>query len=274
MKRAIELLSIAFLCFSCTQLKYLEPYNGYKGKPRTVESTTYRVPGKGDTVNEKLRFGDIHLFDLKGRIIKHETYGSDSVRNGWWIHVYDKNGSIIQNKIYRSDSSVSVVNNYQFNKYGQEILREYVSGGNKAITKSTYDRKMKEVTVEGYRNDGSFNEKTIIYYDDQWREVEIKSYFQTGKLKTRIEKAYDQNGNNILSRWYDSNNELYEFYKTGFNENKHRTSIEKYRVKNGDTTLIQETKMTYRYDARGNIIYESIGSNEANSWITRTRFIY
>lgn len=275
MKGVILLLILISITFSCTHLKYLQAFNRYKGKPKIVESTTYTVSGRDSSTNEKMAYKNVFYFDRKGRTEKHLMYKSDgSLSNGGWNYVYDKAGNILQNTLYNLDSSVNVRNNFVYNKYGQQILREYVSGKRKTITKTEFDRIRKIAVTEAYTNDTVFHEKTILSYDDKWREIELKSFNKSGQLERRIENVYDQKDNLILSRWYDSTNRLYEFYKTNFDNRKNRTRIEHYRVKDGDTTLIGTTHMEYVYDEKGNIIYEGLISNGRNTWVTRNVFHY
>jgi hypothetical protein len=278
MRNSIILLFITLLSLSCSRLKYLNAFNGYKGNPKNVVSTNYlsQVSEKGDSTIEKLSFEELYSFDSKGRIVKHLFYSSDSnINKNWWKYVYDKSGNIIQNTLFRKDSSIVVTNNYQFNKYGQIIQREYLGGNDKSITQKRYDRKKREVIIYGYnKTNDSLYEKEKIYYNDKWKDKEIIGFNKSGKLNTRIENEYDDNQNNTRQNWYDSNNKMYEFYKNFFNEKNDRIRIEKYNVRKGDTTLIETSKIEYQYDLKGNVIYERFHSNKSTSSITRTKFLY
>jgi hypothetical protein len=271
---------ILFLAFilgisSCTTLRFLEAFNGYNGKPKFVESKTYTVSGSGDSVIDNLAYKNIFHFDRKGRTVKHLSYKADgTLSNGGWNYIYDKMGNIVQNTLYNIDSTVMVRNNFSYNKYGQQILRKYVSGIRNTITKTEYDRMRRIGVKEGYMDDTVFHEKTILSYDNKWREIELKTFNKSGQDGTRIEKVYDQNGNMILSRWYDSTNRLYEFYKTNFDNKKNTTKIEHYMVKGADTTLFSTTEKEYGYDEKGNIIFERLSSNKRTRWITRNQFHY
>jgi hypothetical protein len=275
MKGLILVIACIFFSISCTQLKYLERFNGYKGKPKIVESTTYRDLGKGDSAGEKASYRNVIYFDRKGRIVKDLVYKQHgSLSNAGWNYVYDKWGNMLQNTLYNLDSSINVRNNYSYNEFGQQIRREYILGKTNSITKTEYDRKRRTAVIEGYTNDTVFHEKTIITYDDKWRQIELKIFKENGELERRIEKAYDQNGNMILSKWYDFANRLYEFYKIDFDNRNNRTGIENYRVKLNDTTLVNTSRIKYEYDEKGNIIYEGSISNGRATSVKRTRFHY
>lgn len=275
MKLTVVLLLCISMLSGCGYLKNLDAFNGYKGKPRIVESTYYTISLQGTNAVEKRSSKTVFYFDRKGRTIQHLMYAADgSTINGRWTYVYDNAGNMVQSTLYTNDSSIKIPTNYKYNQYGQEIWRAYMTGNRKTITTTLYDRVSKTAVIKSITNDTIFQEKTIIVYNDQWKEKELKSFDENDQFKRRVEFEYDHNGDQVLSKWYDAGNQLYAFYVTEYNQSHHKTRIQYYRVKGSDTTLVNTAQMEYVYDDKGNIIYEALLSNGKKVNVTRNQFQY
>jgi len=273
--KKIQFLIIILILGSCSNLKYLNAFDGFKNKPYKVESTTYRVIDVDSLAKEEMAFKSIYFYDSKGRKFKSTGFKSDgSPSSGGWNYSYDKYGNETQITLYNKDSSINVQNNFKYNKFGQQIEREYISDGKKSITKNIYDRKNRIQKIIGEKNDGSFSEKAIQRYDKQWRKIELISYETQSKQKSRIEFFYDEKGNENQSKWYNSENNLYEYYNSTYNFNNDRIRIEKYRIRNGKSKLISDTKTEYKYDEKGNCIEERLIFNGKASWITKYKYVF
>jgi len=274
MKKTLFILFVIF--FSCnTSLKYLDKFDGYKGKPKKVESTTYKIEYKDSIANEKMAFKHIEFYDSSGRKTKTLTYKSDgSPSSGGWSYEYDKLGNQTKNILYNRDSTVNVENLYKYNKYGQQTEKVYISDNRKSVTKSIYDRKNRTEQIIGKNSNGSFTENAIQKYDEKWHKIELISYDSIGKQKTRIEFEYDKSENLNSYKWYNSSNELYNFSKTAFNKNNDPIISIGYNVKNKDTIINKTTKFEYQYDEKNNIIEEKMFSSEKLVWITRYNYEY
>jgi hypothetical protein len=255
-------------------LKNSKSFDGYKGKPEKLDSRTYRVLVNDST---KLDFShrNSYYFDRNGKKIKDVMSGSEEGSGGRVLeYVYDRKGNIIHNTVKEQDGTVSVQNNYMYNDRGQETQREYLLGSSKTITKTAYDFIERTSVQTRYKNDTIFDGKALIAYDRKWRAVEIKSYGRNGALSSRIEEVRDRRGNVILSRWYNSSNKLYEFYKYSFDKRNNRIGIQQYTLKAGDTSLGQTTKFDYIYDRKGNIVKEGLIMDGKLLWVTKTEFKY
>ncbi|WP_299000574.1 hypothetical protein [uncultured Tenacibaculum sp.] len=274
MKKTIVFLFIIFV--SCnTSLKYLNQFDGYNGKPKKIESTTYKVEYKDSIATEKMAFKNIEFYDNKGRKIKTLMYKSDgSLSTGGIFYSYDKFGNQIRSIMYNRDSTINSENINKYDKYGKKVERIYKSGNRGSSTKRIYDRENKTVQIIGKNSDGSFKENAIQKFDDKWNEIELISYDSIGNQKTRIEFGYDKNYNLNSYKWYNSKNELYNFSKTTFNENNDPVIARGYRVKNKDTTLNKTTKFEYKYDGKGNIIEQKLFSNDKFVWMTKYNYEY
>lgn len=269
--KKIQILSILVFLTSCSGLKYLEAYNGFKGKPKEVESITYRVKYKDSLANEEIAYKSKYYFDSKGRTIKNLDYKDDgTLSSAGWNYKYDKLGNVIQITLYNLDSTINVQINKAYNKYGQSIA-ESSKSVNKKIS---YDRKKRTSTLISKKANGAFQENATVKYNKNWQEIELISYDSIGNLRSRIEFSYNKKGNQIESKWYNSKNIATNIYKSTYNSNNDRIRIDKYRVINGEPKLTNVTKTDYEYDELGNCIEERLISNGKVSWITRNKIKY
>jgi hypothetical protein len=76
------------------------------------------------------------------------------------------------------------------------------------------------------------------------------------------------------STWYNSDDTLFVFYISTFNNKNNRTSIKKYRIESSIPKLIEDTKIEYKYDKKGNLIEDKYILNEKTTWINRFKIKY
>jgi hypothetical protein len=269
------LIVFVFSIYGCMHLKYLHAFDGHYGSPKIKESLMYYFSGTGETSIEKLAGRNVYYFDRRGRKQEHLIYRTNEIKPvSYWKFNYNQSGNLIQVISYNADNSIDVSIKYSYNKYGQEIFREHMSGNNRIITKTEYKRDNRKAIKIGILNDSVFHEKSIIFYDYMWRAIEIQSLNKRDNMERRSEKVYDNIGNEILSRWFDSTNRMYEFHKFFFDTKKNKTKIENYRINNNDTSLANTTRFEYKYDEKGNVVYEMLISNGNKIRITRNSFKY
>jgi len=210
---------IILLLTSCSNLKYLDAFDGFKNKPKEVESSKFKVYYTDSLSKEELGYKFRYSYDLKGkRINRFFLKPDDSPIDGDWIFSYDKYGNQIQNILYNIDGSIKFQINDKYNKHGQLIESVDIRNGKKSTAKYVFDRKRRLCYLTGKNKDGSFINNTITKFDERWREIELTSYDDKGKLEIRIEYQYDERGNMTISKWYNSKNELYNISKTIFNK--------------------------------------------------------
>jgi len=89
--RKIQYLIILFIFSSCSNLKYLDAYDGFKNEPIEVEFITYRITYTDSLSKEERRFKVISSYDTKGRKVKSKDFKSDgSPSSGGTKYTYDK----------------------------------------------------------------------------------------------------------------------------------------------------------------------------------------
>ena len=263
---------------SCSSLKYLEAFDGFKNKPKKVEFTTFRLKYIDSLAKEERRDTNIYFYDSKGRRIKETSFLSDGspVDRGSY-YSYDKYGNKIQYTFYNIDGITNIEINYKYNKYGQLIEKEDIRNGKKSITRYNFDRMRRLCNIIGTNRNGSFKENAIRKYDEMWREIELISYDSKGNQESRYEFKYDERGNKYMSKWYNSKNELSRITKKIFNQKKDSIWVEAFSMKGRDTITVKKKKLSFVsiYDKNNNIIEERLfGENGKPSWIIRINYKY
>lgn len=261
---------------SCnTSLKYLNPFDGYNGKPKRIESTTYKVEYKDSGPTEKMAFKNIELYDNKGRKIKTLMYKSDgSPSTGGIYYSYDKFGNEIKSIMYNRDSTINSESLSKYDDYGNKIEEIYKSGNRESKTINIFDRDNRTEQIIGKNGDGSFQENALQKYDEKWNKIELISYDSIGNQQTRIEFEYDKNYNLNCYKWYNAKNELYNFSKTTFNKQNDPIIALGYRVNDNDTILNKTTKFEYKYDGKKNVEEQKLFSNDKLVWFTKYNYEY
>lgn len=274
--KKILLVMLALLLIKCSNLKYLNAYNGLKGKPKMIESTTYKINFIDSLENEIVAFKIMFHFDSKGRILKHPHLNKDGTLGyGETKYIYDKKGNVVEYIRYGKDSFVNIQNKYEYNKYGKLLKREsYFNGNIKAITKYNYDINNREARIIMRNSDGSFRDNALEKYDRNWNDTELISYDSLGNQKSRIEFEYDKRGNKYLYKYYSSKNELYKISKTIFNEYNDPIWASSLQFSSKDTTKGKVTEFKYLYDTKNNSIEEKSIVNGKTVWITRNNIMY
>jgi len=90
MKKIAPIL-IVLLFTKCSNLKYLNAYDGWKGKPKMVEISYYNV-------EKEFWYGkQLIYYDSKGRILKQPNINrAGNIVDGEKKFIYDKKGNIIE----------------------------------------------------------------------------------------------------------------------------------------------------------------------------------
>jgi len=270
MRKKILLILIPIF-FGCSNLKYLDAFDGLNGSPKEIESTTYKIEYNDNLIIEKATSKSINFYDSKGKSIKRLNFEPDGSPSwGSVYYFYDMFGNVIKKKIFNADGSEHSQIKYKYNEYGQEIERIYSWG----LTKTIYDRKNRLAEINTKNNNDSLKYFERQKFDKKWNEIELIEFDNIGKQKSRIEFDYDTKGNQIKSSWYNSDDILHVIYISTFNNKNNRTSIKKYRIVSSKPKLIEDTKIEYKYDKKGNLIEDKYILNEKTSWINRYKIKY
>lgn len=240
----------------CSPLRYLEPFNGYHGKPVKVETEYYNARQRQGVITYEMTTREVVSFDKVGRIREHLLYSDSGKVIGSRRYTYNRAGNILERSYYDGQNKLDVRNRYAYNRHGQEVRREYLSANRRVNTTTTYDRRNRIAYIEGFVNDTVFHERVKVWHNDQWQRVESRIYDKEGREKTRILTKYNEQGYESGSFWYQPVDKLHSFHQVGYNGNGHRLYATNYAVRGVDTVLTGRGDYAYRYDEAGNIIYK------------------
>src|SRR5690554_563856 len=269
-------LMLIFVLGSCSSLKYLDAFDGHKNKPSKVEVTTYKVSNSKGEIEEKMAFKIVHYYDAEGRKVTSTDFKSDGTpSSGGRVYFYDKYGNLTQMIVYMRSGSVYLETNYRYNKHGQKVEWERIRKGKKTVYKSTFDRKNRLVKRDCKDLEGRTEDRIILRFDEEWREIELTTFDNNCDQKRRIESFYNDKGKLVLSKWYNSKDELYEFYENIYSPDNCCDKLSKsYLVKNGEPILKAITEENYIYDEHGNWIEKRLILDGENTWVTKRKFEY
>lgn len=258
----VGLLSIAlmFLLLGCSAPRYTP--EKYFGRPKKVETIKYSLIPRSDKIIEERPISrSVQMFNRRGRIVGQVNYNhmGEKVLPAW-VDTYDKKGHLIELISYENDRSVRSRTLYTYNKRGQLISTKQTGALNYLVTQ-TYNNENHTAEILGKKSDGTFTERTILKYDSLWRRTELLAFDKNNVQTRRIEFDFDSKGNEVESRWYDSKNQLYEFYKTSFNDYKQKIKTEHFRITKGDTVFAELTLHDYLFDLHKNWVEEKISTN-------------
>lgn len=258
---------------ACSNLKNLNGFAGYHGKPKYVETATFELKENSDIDSvRQTAYKSVYHFDKEGRIINNSTFKPDgSLNSCGWEYDYAKNGSINQKILYNPDSTINNKVNYYYNKNGVLDSIESKYGVKKHYF---YDENGNLIHLTGTKK-GEFFENSRFKYDSNNRRIELIVLNENNDVTKIIRSEYDSMGNKTKSSWYNANDQLYVFYKSEYDSYGNKISNRKYSVKKNDTVLISAEKTKYRLDNYNNVIQSITENDNYNStWITENRFVY
>lgn len=278
MKIRIPILLIFYFVFSsCTINKYLNKFDGYNGKPKLIESKSYRVVKENDSILKgEQMLHDIDYYDITGRHLKNISFRPDGNKSmGGLYFEYDRLGHLSQVTFYNKDSTVNSQTKFIYNKKGQKLSEEHIGENNeqKSIYISEYQEKKNITKVLGKRSDGTIIEKILMKHNKKSQEIEKLSFNENNTLKSKIMFKYDNKGNLIEHIWCNSEGVPLNKYTKTYDKNNNYIYGEKYRLI-GKDSLINTTKRQIEYDKKGNILKYIFFENDKPTLIEEYKIIY
>lgn len=266
---------ILFLIFSsCSNLKYLTPFEGYANKPKEVELQYYIVSTVDSIKTIRASSKSISYYDRKGRLLKTTSFKANGPSTKYRLFTYDKFGNLTEVASFNNTNKKSYQLNYYYNKQGQIIKKENIRENSKMVTNTVYDQKKRMSKSIMVKNDSIFFDSSMFKYNKDWQEIELTSYLESGEQKSRIEFFYDKKKNQILSKWYRSDNSLKKFYETTFNDKGDKIAVKRYNFLDGKTKLISHNQTDFIYDKYGNCIEKRYFENGVLKMILKYKFRY
>lgn len=249
-----KLVTFLFLFISCSSPKGFIPYEGLKGKPHHVQIIDYNPIPENSLEEPQASFWEIYEFDGKGRKIRYQSYRNDGTRvDGGIKYFYLDKGPIQYQESYGLNGEIRSRWDHTYDQKGRLIKTRITSGGKETSLKEIiYDPKQPISYTKIIYNGDAVIQNSVNQLDKKGRILLMTDSLPNGTLKGRLQYAYDKNGNEVLQKWYNSNDQLYVFYKKYFNDRNEEIRNEKFEIIQGDTTLTSTATTEYEYDAQGN----------------------
>ncbi|HEY9170610.1 MAG TPA: hypothetical protein VIN72_14050 [Lutibacter sp.] len=275
--RILILLIFYFVLSSCTNLKYINKFDGHNGKPKIIESKSYSVVKKNDSILKgEQMLHHIDYYDIIGRHLKIFSFRPNGTKSmGGLYYEYDRFGHLSQVTFYNKDSTVNSQTNFIYNKKGQKLSEEHIRENNeqKSIYFSEYLEKRNITKVFGKKSDGTIIEKILMQHNKKGEEIEKLSFNENNTLKSKITFRYDNKGNLIEQIWYNSEGVPLNKYTKTYDKNNNYIYGEKYRLI-GKDSLINTTKRQIEYDKKGNVLKYIFFENDKPTLIEEYKIIY
>ena len=167
---------------------------------------------------------------------------------------YDENGRLISEKYIDEESGEEFVNNYTYDKNGNNTHIEVI-----------YDGEVKSESNLTYNEQGKLEKKDTIYYtyDNKINATSTDIYDENGDISTNDYIIYNDN-NEIVERYKDVFKDGHIF--SSFNENyreEHTINSTIYYDENGKALSKYETET----DEKGNILFEFQYEADENGYL-------
>lgn len=195
---------------------------------------------------------DYYVYDELGLL--KQTYSYD-----WLLeeYTYDERGNLLTKTTYYEDGPVNMIYEYSYDDANCLIFELARSGEDEVYYSYEYAYDESGRLTFKYSNDGTY---TAYIYDEQGNKLSEVYYDIDGVETDRTEYDYDADGNELSERHY-SEDSLYLWYKSEYDENGNKIRFERLNMQGGaqdivlcdyddDGHLVKST----RFDASGNVV--------------------
>jgi hypothetical protein len=154
----------------------------------------------------------IYKYDEKGRMIEHIQYNSFALLDTKYTYKYDDKDNLIEEN-YFTYNSKGVTNHiketYKYDNKGNEIekiiLHVDVNISKKLLSK--YDKNNKVIEENWYNSEGP-DSKSFYKYSNNYKKLKLKCFSEEDILTKMTIEKYDDKGNIIECKEYNSEKEL------------------------------------------------------------------
>lgn len=261
--RVFLLISAVLFLTYCKSIPQETLFDGYSGSPTKIEFISFQPQTVNQDSTPILSFKSVYHFNKEGQTKYIEDFKNDSqLAFGPTLYFYNKKGLESCVEYYDLDGTVRSTTQYEYNPKGQVIQTKTFTNNKIYIKKTSYNKKPNKVNIDKKDPFIVLLQNACIELDDQGRKISMADYSPNGNLKSRIEFEYNEQGNEIASRWFNSQNELYLFFLKTYNSKNLESLIEEFRVTNSDTILTNQTSYEYKFDSLGNVIEKKFYSGK------------
>lgn len=253
--KILAILTVLIFVFSCSSNKGFLPYEGLKGQPTQVKILDFEPLSENSTQEPKLESWEIYEFDKIGRKISYQVFRSDSTPvTGGSRFYYSNKGPVQYQENFDLKGSLQSRTDFTYDQKGRFLKSRTLAGGKETSLKEiSYDRKRPISNTKITYNGKAVMQNSVDSLDEKGRIVLMTDYLPNGGLKGKLGYAYDKNGNVILQEWYNSEGQLFQFYKKTYNERNEEILNEGFEIIAGKPVKSSsETRYDYLYDSLGN----------------------
>ncbi len=268
------LFFFSILTSSCISIKEKSLFEGYRGNPKKLEFLFFPTQADSIETEPMPMMKAVYSFNEKGKVTFIQDFRQNGTpTNGGSAYFYNQKGLETKAEFYELDGSIRSTSFKYYNKKGRLIRSESHTKDKVYLSKIAYEPNPKITFNSDLEPNVILIGNSVYKLDKKGRPIVLTDYLKNGSQKLKIEKEYDKKGNEISSRWFNFQNELYEYYVSSYNQNADQTSIKKFSISNNDTLLISTTTLEYKYDSLGNEVEKRIKSN-GNIILERVNIIY
>ncbi|MFT7424544.1 MAG: hypothetical protein ACI9O5_000478 [Algoriphagus sp.] len=142
---------------------------------------------------------------------------------------------------------------FNYDQKGRILKSRTVAGEKETSTKEiNYDPKKPISYTKIIYNTKALIQNSVNQMDKKGRVILMTDYHSNGALKGKIRYSFDNKGNDILQEWYNSEDQLFQFFKKTYNKNNDPILNERFEIIAGNPLKTNETPTEYLYDSLGN----------------------
>ncbi|WP_139352714.1 hypothetical protein [Algoriphagus sp. A40] len=207
------------------------------------------------TQEPKLESWEIYEFDKIGRIISYQVFRSDSTPvTGGSRFYYSSKGPVQHQENFDLKGNLQSRTDFTYDKKERLLKSRTMAGGKETSLKEiSYDPKKPISNTKITYYGKAVMQNSIDSLDEKGRIVMMTDYLPNGALKGKLGYVYDKKGNEILQEWYNSEGQLFQFYKKTYNERNEEILNERFEIVAGEPVKSSsEIRYEYLYDSLGN----------------------
>jgi hypothetical protein len=251
--RFFILIFLLFTLFACSSSRDFVPFEGLNGEPSKMEILRFESYGNEEIDEPALESTEVYDFDQSGRLIFYQTLRNDGERiNGGIGYFYSKKNFLDSAEYYELDGRVRLKIEYSYDNKGRLILQKNISNGKVTFEKSIqWLDKGKRSTTRYIRN-GKLSEISYSEFDKKGQVVRSFNLNKDSVQVFRLEFSYDDKGNQIETKWYNSKDSLTSINESTFNAMGDEVSSKSLKFSNGKLLETKTSVIEYEYDSLGN----------------------
>ena len=259
---------------SCSSYRFIKTeyyddnFNGYKAKPRMVETKTYKYLQENSSNQKDLISVRRKYYDGKGRFVEDSTFRKDGNFTIGSRVEYLRNGRLHKATHYNKGNSVYNQENFIYSK---NLLSSIVDSHD--IVHFFYDSEGRKIKTETVPIDKEKSYRIVKFYDSNSLATKHE-YYDDHKLKSVFKYSYNDDGNQIKQEVYDSNQRLKNYTLREYDNLKNMNFVRSFKIKERDTIVNFVMKFEYSYDENDNYVTMKLYQNDIPQYFYEYKYNY